>query len=87
MKIFIYKLLISLVAIFILFQLTIGALIKEAKKNIQELSSKETAILFKEKIREEIKNGLSKENILSKEDAELLKQFYEKIKRELYSSN
>ena len=28
MKIFIYKLLISLVAIFILFQLTIGALIK-----------------------------------------------------------
>ena len=87
MKIFIYKLLISLVAIFILFQLTIGALIKEAKKNIQELSSKETAILFKEKIREEIKNGLSKENVLSKEDAKLLNQFYEKIKKELDSSN
>tara|TARA_B100000886_G_scaffold336011_1_gene294028 strand:- start:5018 stop:5281 length:264 start_codon:yes stop_codon:yes gene_type:complete len=87
MKIFIYKLLISLVAIFILFQLTIGLLIKEAKKNIQELSSKETVILFKEKIREEIKNGLSKENVLSKEDAELLNQFYEKIKKELDSSN
>ena len=87
MKIFIYKLLISLVAIFILFQLTVGLLIKEAKKNIQELSSKETVILFKEKIREEIKNGLSKENILIKEDAELLKQFYEKIKKELDSSN
>ena len=86
MKIF-FKLLTTLVAIFILFQLTIGALIKEAKKNIQELSSKETAILFKEKIREEIKNGLSKENILSKEDAELLNQFYEKIKQELNSSN
>ncbi len=87
MKIFIYKLLISLVAIFILFQLTVGLLIKEAKKNIQELSSKETVILFKEKIREEIKNGLSKENVLSKEDAELLNQFYEKIKKELDSSN
>ena len=87
MKIFIYKLLITLVAIFILFQLTVGLLIKEAKKNIQELSSKETAILFKEKIREEIKNGLSKENILSKEDAVLLNQFYEKIKQELNSSN
>ena len=87
MKIFIYKLLISLVAIFILFQLTVGLLIKEAKKNIQELSSKETVILFKEKIREEIKNGLSKENILSKEDAVLLNQFYEKIKQELNSSN
>ena len=87
MKIFIYKLLISLVAIFILFQLTVGLLIKEAKKNIQELSSKETVILFKEKIREEIKNGLSKENVLSKEDAKLLNQFYEKIKKELNSSN
>ena len=87
MKIFIYKLLISLVAIFILFQLTVGLLIKEAKKNIQELSSKETVILFKEKIREEIKNGLSKENVLSKEDAKLLNQFYEKIKKELDSSN
>ena len=87
MKIFIYKLLISLVAIFILFQLTVGLLINEAKKNIQELSSKETVILFKEKIREEIKNGLSKENVLSKEDAKLLNQFYEKIKKELDSSN
>ena len=87
MKIFINKLLISLVAIFILFQLTVGLLIKEAKKNIQELSSKETVILFKEKIREEIKNGLSKENVLSKEDAKLLNQFYEKIKKELDSSN
>ena len=87
MKIFIYKLLISLVAIFILFQLTVGLLIKEAKKNIQELSSKETVILFKEKIREEIKNGLSRESVLSKEDAKLLNQFYEKIKKELDSSN
>ena len=87
MKIFIYKLLTTLVAIFILFQLTVGLLIKEAKKNIQELSSKETVILFKEKIREEIKNGLSKENVLSKEDAKLLNQFYEKIKKELDSSN
>ena len=87
MKIFIYKLLTTLVAIFILFQLTVGLLIKEVKKNIQELSSKETVILFKEKIREEIKNGLSKENVLSKEDAKLLNQFYEKIKKELDSSN
>ena len=87
MKIFIYKLLITIVAIFILFQLTVGLLIKETKKNIQELSSKETVILFKEKIREEIKNGLSKEKILNKEDALLLKQFYKKIKQELDGSN
>ena len=87
MKIFVYKLLITSVTIFILFQITVGLLVKEAKKNIQVLSSKETAIQFKEKIREEIKNGLSKENILSKEDVVLLNQFYEKIKQELNSSN
>ena len=81
MKIFVYKLLITSVTIFILFQITVGLLVKEAKKNIQVLSSKETAIQFKEKIREEIKNGLSKENVLSKEDAELLNQIYEKIKK------
>ena len=80
MKIFIYKLLISLVAIFILFQLTVGLLIKRLKKYTR-IIFKETVILFKEKIREEIKNGLSKENILSKEDAKLLNQFYEKIKK------
>ena len=78
---------ISLVAIFILFQLTVGLLIKETKKNIQELTSKETAVLFKEKIREEIKNGLLKEKVLSEEDASLLREFYKKIKQELDSSN
>ena len=59
----------------------------KAAEDGQVLSSKETAIQFKEKIREEIRNGLSKENILSKEDAVLLNQFYEKIKQELNSSN
>ena len=87
MKIFIYKLLLSLVGIFILFQLTVGLLIKETKESIQELSSKDTAIFFKEKMRKEIKSGLSKEKILDDEDAKLLKQFYEKIKKELDSSN
>ena len=87
MKIFIYKLLISFIAIFILFQLTVGLLIKETKKTVKELSSEESVISIKEKIRNEIKSGLLKENILNKEDALLLKQFYKKIKKELESSN
>ena len=87
MKIFIYKLLISFISIFILFQLTVGLLIKETKKTVKELSSKESAILIKDKIRNEIKSGLLKENILNKEDALLLKQFYKKIKKELETSN
>ena len=57
------------------------------QKLAKKLSSKESAILIKEKIRNEIKSGLLKENILNKEDAILLKQFYKKIKKELESSN
>lgn len=83
MKIFIYKLIISLVGIFILFQLTIGLAIKEIEKNIIEFSSKESVSIYKEKIREEINEGIKKDRILDEEDAKLLKLFYEKIKQEL----
>tara|TARA_B100000900_G_scaffold398655_1_gene400284 strand:- start:899 stop:1156 length:258 start_codon:yes stop_codon:yes gene_type:complete len=83
MKIFIYKLIISLVGIFILFQLTIGLAIKEVEKNIIEFSSKESVSIYKEKIREEINEGIKKDRILDEEDAKLLKLFYEKIKQEL----
>ncbi len=78
---------ITFIVIFILFQLTVGLFIKETKKTVKELSSKESVMLIKEKIRNEIKSGLLKENILNKEDALLLKQFYEKIKKEIESSN
>ena len=83
MKIFIYKLIISLVGIFILFQLTMGLAIKEIEKNIIEFSSKESVSIYKEKIREEINEGIKKDRILDEEDAKLLKLFYEKIKQEL----
>tara|TARA_X000001036_G_scaffold79179_2_gene70844 strand:- start:1559 stop:1816 length:258 start_codon:yes stop_codon:yes gene_type:complete len=83
MKIFIYKFLISVIGVFILYQLTIGLTIKKAEKTIFELSSKENIESIKKKIREEMKNGIQKEKILNEEDAVLLKKFYSKIKKEL----
>lgn len=83
MRFFIYKLLITLIGIFILFQVTIGLTIKEVKKNIAELSSKESVSELKEKIREEIKNGIDKERILNKSDSILIKKFIDKIIQEL----
>tara|TARA_B100000575_G_scaffold115375_1_gene91764 strand:+ start:713 stop:979 length:267 start_codon:yes stop_codon:yes gene_type:complete len=87
MRFFIYKLLITLIGIFILFQVTIGLVIKEAKKNIAELSSKEKVFELKEKIREEISNGIQKDRILDAEDARLLKLFYNKIFDEITSQD
>ena len=86
MKIFIYKLFISLAAVYVLFQLTFGLIIKEIKKDIFELTSKENALTIKEKIREEMKAGIKKERLLEIEDAKLLRLYLEKIKDEINRS-
>ena len=87
MRIFIYKLLITLAGIYILFQLTIGLFVNEVKKNISKFSSSENISLLKDKIREEIRNGIEKEKILNESDSILLKKFIEKISREININN
>lgn len=83
MKIFIYKLLITLVAIYILFQLTFGLIIKEFNIKISEITSSENIVIIKEKIRKEIKSGIKKDKIMNQEDSRLLKEFFNKIKNEI----
>lgn len=87
MRIFIYKLLITLAGIYILFQLTIGLFVKEVKKNISKFSSSENISIVKDKIREEIENGIKKEKILNESDSVLLKKFIEKISKEINNNN
>ena len=83
MKIFIYKFTIILIGFFLLFQFTIGTQVRKIKQQIYNLSSKEKIYDLKEKIREELKSAESKDRILSKEDASLLKNFINKIDSEL----
>ena len=87
MKIFVYKFLIILVGIFIVFQLTIGLLIKEMKSTFVEYTSGDNILFLKDKLRNEIKENLKKDQILNNEDAKLLKQLLEKINKELKNSN
>ena len=54
-----------------------------AINKILTLNEKENIEKFKDKIRLEIENGLSKEKILKEKDAKLLKKFYIKVKKEL----
>ena len=83
MKIFVYKTLFVFVCIFVLFQLTIGIKIKQLNNELQKLKSKENVEIIKNKLREEMKNAISKENYLGPEDAKLINEFINKVKKEL----
>lgn len=83
MKIFIYKVLVTSLFVFLIYQLTVGYTISKFEQRFYSLGSKENAELVKNKIREEMSKGLEKDRILKKDDAILLKKFIDKIRIEL----
>ncbi len=83
MKIFIYKTLFIFVCIFILFQFTIGAKLKQLNNELAKLKSKQNIEIIKDKLRDELRNAISKENYLSPDDAKLVNEFINKLKKEL----
>ena len=83
MKTFVYKTLFIFVCIFLLYQLTIGAILKQLNKELTELKSKENIEIIKDKLRDELRNAISKENYLSPDDAKLINEFINKLKKEL----
>ena len=80
MKAFIPKLVISLLALYILFELTIGSRIDYFMKIFND---SQTRLEVKEKIKSEIKKGLEKENYFTEEERVLINKFISKIKNEL----
>ncbi len=87
MKIFVYKTLFVFVCIFILFQLTVGVKIKQLNNQLNQLKSQKNIYYLKNKLRNELKNAVEKENYLSPEDAKLINDFLNKIKKELSNNN
>ena len=83
MKIFIYKTLFIFVCIFILFQLTIGVKLKQLNNELAKLKSKQNIEIIKDKLRDELRNAISKENYLTPDDAKLINEFINKLKKEL----
>ena len=83
MKFFLYKTLLVFFLILILFKLTIGQLLNNYEKKLDQFFSKDFLTDVEIKIRKEIKSGLEKERILSKEDALLINQFINKIQKEI----
>ena len=80
MKAFIPKLVISLLAVYVLFELTIGSRIDYFMKIF---SDSQTRLEVKEKIKSEIKKGLEKENYFTEEERVLFTNFIKKIRKEL----
>tara|TARA_B100000401_G_scaffold395972_1_gene305231 strand:- start:157 stop:420 length:264 start_codon:yes stop_codon:yes gene_type:complete len=86
MKLFIYKSLIVIFLVFVLFHTTIGYVLRDYEAKIYNTFDKEKISFIREKIREEIKDGINSDRILSQEDAALLNDFINKIRSEINSS-
>tara|TARA_E500000178_G_scaffold214470_1_gene211837 strand:+ start:4066 stop:4356 length:291 start_codon:yes stop_codon:yes gene_type:complete len=85
LKFFLIKLSSIVIAIIILINVSYNLILADKMAAINSLlllNEKENRILLKDKIRREIESGLSKDQILEKEDKELLYKFYLKLKKE-----
>jgi len=86
MKQFIYKVIVILIAIILIYEFTIGKLITRYSEKLNIISTKEGRKELVISLRDEIKKGVKKERYLSKEDAKLLNEFFKKIQNELRDS-
>ena len=87
MKLFIYKLLLIFFLAFVLFQLTIGNLIKNYEQKVDQYFSEQYLNHLKIKLREEMQNAIEKDNYLKPEDAELINKFLKKLQKEIFTQN
>ena len=83
MRIFLVKTIIVFFATFLLFQVTIGSQFKSFRDSLNTFSSKEKRDVFKEKIKEEMKKGIAKENYFKEDERVLISKFLKKIFKEL----
>ena len=83
MKQFIYKIIVSIIAVVLIYEFTIGKQIKRYSEKFNYITTKEGRKEFIIYLRQEIKKGIDKERYLSKEDSKLLNQFISKIQKEL----
>ena len=83
MKIYIYKLIVTLFLFYIFFEFTIGLRIDYFKNKIDMISDHQTRLEIKEKLKDELRNGIEKENYFNEEERNLISSFIKKIKKEL----
>ena len=85
LKRFIIKLVMVTFSIIVIINVTYNLIFAEKFENINkllQLNNKENIEIMKDKMREEIREGLAKDKIFNEEDKKLLYQFYLKVKNE-----
>ena len=83
MRQYIYKTLIAVLALILVFEFTIGKTINKFDKKIEALFSKEGRKDTIISIKEEMQKAIDKENYLSSDERVLINDFINKIRREL----
>ena len=83
MRQYIYKTLIAVLALVLVFEFTIGKTINKFDKKIESLFSKEGRKDTIISIKEEMQKAIDKENYLSSDERILKNDFINKIRREL----
>ena len=83
MKIFLVKSVIVFFGVFFLFQATIGSQFESFRNSLDIFSSKEKRDVLKEKIKDEMKKGIEKENYFKEDEKVLISKFLKKIFKEL----
>ena len=85
MKDFIYKMIIAVVFLIILFEFTIGKRIDHITENVDKFTHKKGRMELVDKLRQEMRDGLKKEYILKEDDRILIYKFRNKLLSEINS--
>ena len=83
MKLFIYKLSITTLFLYILFEFTLGSRIDFYTEKLKSLSDQQTRLEIKDKMLIEMKKGSEKEEYFSKDERVIISSFINKILDEL----
>ena len=86
MKIYIYKVIIALIALIIVFEFTISRKFNQIEEITNSFLTKEGRKEMVKSIKNEMDRAIKKENYLTEEERVLINNFISKIKEELNSS-
>ena len=86
MKIFIYKSIIVFFLFIIAFHVTVNYKLRSYEKELKSLGSEENREKYKNKIKDEMRKAIKKENYFTEEEKNLINDFLQKIKKELKDS-
>ena len=83
MRNYIYKTLIAVIALIVVFEFTIGKTLNNITRQTDILLTKEGRKKMVNSIKVEMEKAVNKENYLKKDERVLINKFIDKIKREL----